>query len=109
MMLDISTYIIIGLLVLLGVTCFYAIRFGLIILAVQDAIEGSLDVLDDRYKSIGKILQIPLYYDSNEIRTVLQDVRVCRDEILLIARTLAAVDEEAVEETGSDFEEIISG
>jgi len=108
-MLDISTYIIIGLLVLLGVTCFYAIRFGLIILAVQDAIEGSLDVLDDRYKSIGKILQIPLYYDSNEIRTVLQDVRVCRDEILLIARTLAAVDEEAVEETGSDFEEIISG
>ena len=109
MTLDISTYIIIGLLVLLGTTCFYAVRFGLIILAVQDAIEGSLDVLDERYNSIGKILQIPLYYDSNEIRSVLADVRVCRDEILLIARTLAAVDEEAVEDPGPDFEEIISG
>ena len=109
MTLGVSTYIIIGLLVLLGVTCFYAVRFGLIILAVQDAIEESLDVLDDRYKSIGKILEIPLYYDSNEIRTVLQDVRDCRDEILMIARTLAAVDEEAVDEPGPDFEEIISG
>jgi len=109
MTLDTSTYIIIGLLVLLGVSGFYAVRFGLIILAVQDAIEGSLDVLDERYNSIGKILQIPLYYDSSEIRTVLQDVQACRDEILLIARTLAAVDEEAVEEPGPDFEEIISG
>ena len=109
MTLGISTYIIMGLLVLLGVACFYAVRFGLIILAVQDAIEESLDVLDQRYASITKVLQIPLFYDSNEIRTVLEDVQACRDEILMIARTLAAVDEEAVDEPGPDFEEIISG
>jgi hypothetical protein len=53
-----------------------------------DAIENSLDVMDERYSSIDKVLETPLFYDSPQIRQVLDDVRVCRDSILLAANIL---------------------
>tara|TARA_A100000164_G_C21833007_1_gene736277 strand:+ start:882 stop:1127 length:246 start_codon:yes stop_codon:yes gene_type:complete len=68
------------------------------ILKVQDAIEDSLDMLDERYASISKILEIPLFYDSTEIRSVLNDVEATREIILEVARLLASIDESAVEQ-----------
>lgn len=94
----ISIVIIIILAAVLSVSLYFNVRFGLLILRIQDAIEESLDVLDERYESISKILEIPLFYDSNEIRSVLNDVEVTRDKILEMARSLASIDEKAVEE-----------
>ena len=77
---------------LLVVSLYYNFKFGVIILHVQDSIEESLDVIDERYASISRILKIPIYYDSPEIRTVLKDIEQTRDSILYIANQLAKVE-----------------
>lgn len=77
----------------------FTYRAAMIILRVQDAIEESLDVLDKRYESISKILNIPLFYDSPEIKRAVDDVRKSREAILYVANQLTSIQEE--EESGS--------
>ena len=47
-------------------------------------------MLDERYESISKILEIPLFYDSPEIRKVVEDIRQTRTAILVIANSIGA-------------------
>ena len=75
----------------LSVSVYYLIKFSLIILRVQDAIEESLDVIDERYQSISKILEIPLFYDSPQIRQVVNDIKITRDSLLSVANRFAKV------------------
>lgn len=90
MSLTASTVIIISLAALAVVGVYFSIRFGLVILKVQDSIEESLDVIDERVKSISKVLEIPLFYDSPEIRQVVNDLKSTRNSILTIANSLGA-------------------
>ena len=85
---------IVILTLLLIVSLFYLIKFALIIIRVQDVVEDSLDIMDEKYSSISNILKIPLFYDSREVRTVLDDVRDVRESILDIARALTSVNGE---------------
>ena len=71
-----------------AVCFFYIYRFGIIILKIEDAIEQSLDILDQRYASITEVLSIPLFADSPEIRQVHKDIEKSRDAILTIANAL---------------------
>jgi hypothetical protein len=96
-----SSLIIIILLALLAACGYYLIKFSLIILQMQDAFEEMLDVLDERYRSISKVLEIPLFYDSPQIRQVVNDIKVTRDTVLLVANRFASIDSTAVEEEGS--------
>ena len=93
-----SAVIITILVLLLGLSIYFNVKFGIMILQVQDSIEECLDVLDERYESISKILEIPLFYDSREVRTVLDDIRVSREQILGIARKIASIDNSAIEQ-----------
>ena len=68
---------------------FYAIKFGLIIIKIQETIEDTLDILDNKYGKINEILQRPLFYDSFEVRQVLQDIRASHDAILIVSNKLA--------------------
>ena len=86
--------VIVILTLLLIVSLFYLIKFALIIIRVQDVVEDSLDIMDEKYSSISNILKIPLFYDSREVRTVLDDVRDVRESILDIARALTSVNGE---------------
>ena len=70
------------------VLAFYAYKFGITILKVEDAVEECLDVLDERYESISKVLEIPLFDDSPQIRTVHKDIKKSRDQILAVANLL---------------------
>jgi hypothetical protein len=79
------------LLILLIPSVFYVVKFGKIILHVQDAIEESLDILDERYASLQKIIETPLFYDSPEIRRVLNDIMLTRNSIISIANSLTYV------------------
>jgi hypothetical protein len=73
-------------------------KFGRIILKVEDEVEKALDTLDERFASISKILQIPLYYDSPEIRQILLDIEKTRNAILKVAASMgAAIDENSVD------------
>ena len=67
---------------------FYAYRFGVTILRVEDSVEECLDILDERYESISKVLEIPLFDDSPQIKTVHKDIKRSRDAILSIANVL---------------------
>tara|TARA_B100000941_G_C28466422_1_gene533845 strand:- start:280 stop:603 length:324 start_codon:yes stop_codon:yes gene_type:complete len=104
MSLTAATIIIILLFVLAAVGIYFSVRFGLVILKVQDSIEESLDVLDERYESISKILEIPLFYDSPEIRKVVGDIRQTRDAILVIANSIGA----SIDSDDEEEEEIVN-
>lgn len=84
----------------IAVLAFFTIKFARIILNAQDSIEESLDVLDKRYASISKVLQIPLFYDSPEIKRVHEDIKASRDSILYVANLIGRteVEQEATDE-----------
>jgi hypothetical protein len=87
----------------LAVSTYYLAKFSLIILRIQDAIEESLDVIDERYQSISKILEIPLFYDSPQIRQVVNDIKITRDSLLKVAKRFATV---SVDETDDQQEDV---
>lgn len=87
----------------LAVSTYYLAKFSLIILRIQDAIEESLDVIDERYQSISKILEIPLFFDSPQIRQVVNDIKITRDTLLKVAKRFATV---AVDETDDQQEDV---
>ena len=87
--LEISLSVITVLLLLSTfVLAFYAYKFGITILKVEDAVEECLDILDERYTSISEVLEIPLFDDSPQIKTVHTDIKRSRDAILNIANVL---------------------
>ena len=92
MTLWILTGVIILLISILAFSIFFNVKHGILILRITDAIEESITILDERVESISKILEIDLFYDSPEIRRVLQDVRATRDSILYIANELTTVE-----------------
>ena len=64
----------------------------MLLLKMEDALEESLDVLDSRYNSISKILEMPVFFDSVEIRQVVSEISKSRDAILYVANILGKVD-----------------
>ncbi len=89
---------VISLLILLLVSLYYNYRFATIIINLEDEIEGALDKLDERYNSISKILEIPLFYDSPQVRQVIRDIDESRNAILAVANAIATIEEENAEE-----------
>ena len=63
-------------------------KFSIIIIDIEDAIEASLDLLDQKYKSMNEILKKPVFFDSLEVRQVINDIRDCHGAILSIANKL---------------------
>jgi hypothetical protein len=82
------------LIVLLIVISYYCIKFGLVIVRMQDTLQESMDILDEKYGRISEILQRPLFFDSPEVRQVLRDIDDSRRALHSIALALS-----------SDFEE----
>ena len=90
-------------------TSFYLARklyqFSVIILDIEEALEESLDVLDERYKSMNDVLQKPIFFDSVEIRQVVDDIRHCHTAVLQIANKLTRNVGSASETKKEDSEE----
>mgnify|MGYP001319689962 CR=1 FL=1 len=85
------------LLVLFGISAYYNYKLGVIILSVQDEIEDCLEVLDSRYTSMSLILEKPVFFDSIEVRQVINDISVSRDAILYVANRLTNIDKTEME------------
>jgi hypothetical protein len=77
------------LIILLLISIYYNVKFGIIILKTQDAIEECLDILDERYSTFIKILERPVFFDSIEVRQVIQEIKTAQDAILVIANKLS--------------------
>ena len=90
------------LLVLLLISLYFNYKHGTLLLQIVERIESSLDILDERYASISNILQIPLFYDSPQVRAVLDDIKVCRDAILRVANLIGKVEEVPEEQNAKE-------
>ena len=69
------------------------IKMGITILNIEDSIVDCLDVLDERYSSMSKVLEIPVFFDSTEVRQVIDDIRVSRNSVLVVANSLKNIQE----------------
>ena len=63
----------------------------MIILSVEDSIERSLDMLDESYSVMTKILDKPIFFDSVEVRSVVHEISNSRDAVLLVAKELTSI------------------
>lgn len=81
-------YSTIALLCFLSISVYFNIKHGILLLKVQDSIEESLDLLDEKYASFSQILEKPVFFDSMEVRQVISDISSTRDSILVIAGKL---------------------
>jgi len=64
---------------------YFCIKFALTVLRVQDSLEESLDLIEEKYETMSEILSRPLFYDSPEVRKVVQDIDDVRDSLNQVA------------------------
>ena len=83
----------IALVFLLSLSVGFNIRFIRSLLKIQDSIEESLDILDQSYIVVTKILDRPVFFDSLEVRQVINEINRSRDSILYVANILGQVED----------------
>ena len=69
---------------------YFCIKFALIIIRMQNAIEYSLDTIDQKYNSLSRILEIPIFYNSEEVKRAISDLEDARNSLLDIANELTS-------------------
>ncbi len=65
-------------------------KFSLIILNVEESIEESLDLLNHHYGKINEVVQKPVFFDSIEVRQVVNDIKQCHNAVLKVANKLTS-------------------
>ncbi len=81
-------YACISLSVLLLISVYQNVRLGLAVLRMEDAIEECLDVIDEKYGTMSEILKRPLFYDSQEVKAVVEDIKAVRSSLHAVALSL---------------------
>lgn len=81
---------------------YFCIKFALIILRFQESTEECLEIIDDKYLKIVKILEIPLFFDSPEIKKLLSELKDIKMSIVHIANKLSLNDIRLEEEKNED-------
>jgi len=79
-------------------------QFSLVLIDIEDAIEESLEILDEKYRSMNEIVQKPVFFDSVEVRQVIADIKDCHRAVLIIANKLTR-QTKGIEESGETQEE----
>ena len=68
---------------------YFCIKFAVRLIKIQDSVESSLDTIDECYAEISRILEIPVYYDSNEVRSVLEAIKETQGAVHKVAVALS--------------------
>lgn len=82
------TALVIVLTLLLFVSLYFNYKFSMTILRLEDVLEECLDVIDEKYAKMSEILSRPLFFDSPEVRKVVEDIRDTRDSLHRVAVSL---------------------
>ena len=90
-------YALISISIITIFSFYYCIKFALVIIKMQEAIEESLDIIDEKYNRLNKILEIPIFYNSPEVKSVIAEIQDTRDVLLYIANQLVK-DKKTLEE-----------
>ena len=80
--MDYMFALVLVLSILFVFTLYFCIKFALIIIRMQNAIEYSLDVIDQKYDSFSIILEIPIFYNSEEVKRAINDLEGARNSLL---------------------------
>jgi hypothetical protein len=88
--LSLELIIIIVLLVVNCLSAYYAVKFGLLLLRLEDDIEASLDDIDESFQALSEILQKPIFFDSIEVRQCILEIQKCRSIVVNIANRLTS-------------------
>ena len=84
----IENIIIYTMMIVLCISLFFNYKFVKMIFIIEDKLEVAIDILDERYKSISRLLAIPIFLDSPEIRNAISDIKVARSAILYVANIM---------------------
>tara|TARA_Y100001937_G_C6985676_1_gene269806 strand:- start:192 stop:524 length:333 start_codon:yes stop_codon:yes gene_type:complete len=87
-LIEILTFCVVILSLSLIYTLYKLLRFSMILISLEDAIEECLDLFDERYKTVSEILEIPVFFDSTEVRRVVNEIRLSRDALAVVANKL---------------------
>lgn len=98
-------YVLIAISLLCILSIYFCIRFALMLITLRDAIEDSLDIIDEKYHRISKILEIPVFFDSKEVKLALSDLEDARNALLIVANKLSKEDELENEEVDAVYYE----
>lgn len=90
------------LLLVIAIMGYKLYQFSIVIIDLEDGIEECLDILNERYKSMFDIIQKPIFFDSVEIRQVINDIKKSHQAILKIAHLLTKNTGEIID---AEFEE----
>ena len=97
-------YTSIAILFLISViSLYFCIKFAMIIISMQEVIEESLDIIDEKYNNLSNILDIPLFHNNTEIKNAIREVQETRDVLLYIANQLVK-DKKTLKEEVSNIE-----
>ncbi len=88
--------------VLLSVSVYYNLKFAKIILKMEDEIGICLDIIDEKYRSLSQVLEIPIFFDSPQVRKVIDDIKAARGSLLNIANKLTSIDQEVIADAKSE-------
>lgn len=64
------------------------VKFSLLILEVEDAVNECVELLDARYRTMSEVLEMPVFFDSMEVRRVISDIRDCQNAVVVVANRL---------------------
>ncbi len=84
------------------VSVYYNFKFARIILKMEDEIGICLDIIDEKYRSLSKILEIPIFFDSPQVRKVIDDIKTARSSLLNIANKLTSIEQEVTADAKSE-------
>tara|TARA_A100001011_G_C14286735_1_gene834108 strand:+ start:332 stop:655 length:324 start_codon:yes stop_codon:yes gene_type:complete len=98
--MDIMIAIIIVLVLFCTFSTYYAVKFGLLLLRLQDDIEMSLDEIEESYEVMTDILQKPIFFDSLEVRQCVDEIKKFRNTVVKIGNRLTSFGKNENETTG---------
>ena len=78
------------------------LRYANMLTTIEENTNRSLDMLDSAYREISHILEIPLFFDSQEVKTVLASIDRSRLAVLMVAGKLANSTPAEEEETDDE-------
>ena len=76
------------LLVMSCILVYKLYQYSLIIINTETAIEESLDILNERYESIAAVLEKEVFFDSIEVRQVINEIKLSQDAIYAVAEKM---------------------
>ena len=77
---------IIGSLTLFSIlSVYFTIKFAIIILKTEEKLTNILDAIDEEYMEISKVLETPIFFDSQEVKQVMLSINNVRNTFLNIS------------------------